>query len=119
MVAATLSPIERALMSPAAIVAPKPIPGVRKKSAKAQLIEDMLWSRWPTPERWPGILSIDEAAAYLRVSSDSIRDATTLGRDGRARLRHQNLEGKAGKHGKATKRLRKVDLDAWGLIEAR
>lgn len=119
MVAATLSPIERALMSPAAIVAQKPIPGVRKKSAKAQLIEDMLWARWPTPERWPGILSVDEAAAYLRVSSDYIRDVTTPGRDGRAQLRHQNLPGKAGRRGKTMKRIRKADLDSFELVGGR
>ena len=119
MVAPTLSPIERALMSPIAAAAPMSIPGIRKKSEKAQLIEDMLWSRWPTPERWPGILSIDEAAAYLRVSSDYIRDITTPGRDGRALLRHQDLVGKAGAKGKTMKRIRKADLDSLALVDAR
>lgn len=106
-------------MSPAMIVAQGPIPGVRQKAEKSRLIEDALWSRWPTPERWPGILSVDEAAAYLRVSSDYIRDITTPGRDGRALLRHQDLVGKAGAKGKTMKRIRKADLDSLALVEAR
>lgn len=75
-----------------------------------------LWQKWPESKLWPGALSIEEAAAYLRVSPDFIRDLTELDRDGRAFLRHQRFNGKGGR---VTKRIRKDDLDKLGLVESR
>lgn len=70
-----------------------------------------LWVRWPREECWPAKLDIYEAAAYLRVSPDTIRRAVIVARDGRARLAHQRLG--------AVYRIRKSDLDTFGAIQGR
>lgn len=70
-----------------------------------------LWMRWPREECWPAKLDIYEAAAYLRVSPDTIRRAVVVARDGRARLPHQRLG--------AVYRIRKSDLDTFGMIQGR
>ena len=70
-----------------------------------------LWRRWPRGDCWPAKLDIYEAAAYLRVSPDTIRRALIVARDGRARLAHQRLG--------ATYRIRKADLDTFGSVEGR
>lgn len=92
----------------------KPLP--RRKTPTALASERELWERWRTPEAWPGVMSVAEAAAYLRVSTDWIRDMTEVGRDGKSQLRHQRLPGKGDRE---TRRIRKIDLDAIGLVEDR
>ena len=119
MVAPVLSEIERALRAASGPLEEELIPKLRKKAAKAEYLENTLWRRWPSPSDWPGILTIDEAAAYLRTSSDYIRDATAAGRDGKAVLRHQDLPGKGGAKGKSMKRIRKTDLDAFAVVDSR
>ena len=73
--------------------------------------QDGLWQRWPREGFWPAKMDIYEAAAYLRVSPDTIRRAVTVARDGRARLAHQRLG--------SIYRIRKTDLDNLGAIAAR
>jgi excisionase family DNA binding protein len=73
--------------------------------------QNELWVRWPREENWPAKLDIYEAAAYLRVSPDTIRRALIVARDGRARLAHQRLG--------ATYRIRKADLDVFGAVAGR
>ena len=46
--------------------------------------QSKLWLRWPREDCWPAKLDIYEAAAYLRVSPDTIRRALVVARDGRA-----------------------------------
>ncbi len=75
-----------------------------------------LWIRWPTAASWPGTLTIIEAAAFLRISTDMIRDMIAPGRDGRAILRHQRLRGKSNRF---TVRISKDDLAALGRIDDR
>ncbi len=69
------------------------------------------WARWPREEDWPAKLDIYEAAAYLRVSPDTIRRALIVARDGRAWLAHQRLG--------ATCRIRKADLEVFGAVAGR
>lgn len=69
------------------------------------------WVRWPREEDWPAKLDIYEAAAYLRVSPDTIRRALIVARDGRARLAHQRLG--------AAYRIRKADLEVFGAVAGR
>lgn len=69
------------------------------------------WERWTTPDAWPHRINIVEAAAYLRVSTDTIRRALRTGRDGRARLAHQRLGLRIVLH--------RTDLDAFGRVAAR
>jgi hypothetical protein len=73
--------------------------------------QDLLWKKWPTEVDWPGKLDVYEAAAYCRVSPDLIRDALTLGRDGRAKLPHSRLG--------IVYRIRKADLDCFGQVLGR
>jgi len=77
----------------------------------AEAWQNDLWLRWPRVECWPGILDIYEAAAYLRVSPDTIRTPVTVGRDGKAKLAHQRPN--------SIYRIRKTDLDAFGSVEGR
>jgi excisionase family DNA binding protein len=70
-----------------------------------------LWTRWPREDCWPAKMDVYEAAAYLRVSPDTIRRAVTVARDGKARLAHQRLG--------AIYRIRKIDLDAYGVVPGR
>jgi excisionase family DNA binding protein len=56
-------------------------------------------------------MDVYEAAAYLRVSPDTIRRAVVVARDGRARLAHQRL--------RSVYRFRKADLDAFGAVPGR
>ena len=70
-----------------------------------------LWRRWPRDECWPAEMDVYEAAAYLRVSPDTIRRALVVARDGRARLAHQRLG--------SIYRIRKSDLDMFGVIPGR
>lgn len=73
--------------------------------------QNELWKRWPCEDCWPAKMDVYEAAAYLRVSPDTIRRAVTVARDGKARLAHQRLG--------ALYRIRKIDLDAYGLVPGR
>lgn len=79
-----------------------------KSSAEWQ---EQCWVRWRTDDDWPFKLDVYEAAAYLRVSSDSIRRAMVTGRDGRAKLSHQRVG--------SVYRIRRGDLDNFGRVEAR
>jgi hypothetical protein len=81
----------------------------REKSSTAW--QDELWRRWPREEDWPARLDVYEAAAYLRLSPDSIRRALVQARDGRAKLAHQRIG--------SIYRIRRVDLDTFGKVEAR
>ncbi len=56
-------------------------------------------------------MDVYEAAAYLRVSPDTIRRAVRVARDGKAQLAHQRLG--------SIYRIRKIDLDAYGVIPGR
>ena len=73
--------------------------------------QDRLWQNWPREECWPAKMDIYEAAAYLRVSPDTIRRAVVVARDGKARLAHQRLG--------SIFRIRKIDLDTFGVVPAR
>lgn len=73
--------------------------------------QDRLWQNWPREECWPAKMDIYEAAAYLRVSPDTIRRAVIVARDGKARLAHQRLG--------SIYRIRKIDLDSFGVIPGR
>lgn len=73
--------------------------------------QDELWRRWPREEDWPARLDVYEAAAYLRLSPDTIRRALVQARDGRAKLAHQRIG--------SIYRIRRVDLDTFGKVEAR
>lgn len=70
-----------------------------------------LWERWPVENAWPAKLGIYEAAAYLRVSPDTIRRFLTVARDGKARLAHQRVG--------SVYRIRRADLDALGSVAGR
>lgn len=73
--------------------------------------QNRLWQNWPREECWPAKMDIYEAAAYLRVSPDTIRRAVIVARDGKARLAHQRLG--------AIYRIRKIDLDTFGVVPGR
>lgn len=73
--------------------------------------QESLWRRWPREECWPVKMDVYEAAAYLRVSPDTIRRAVIVSRDGKAKLGHQRLG--------SVYRLRKADLDAFGSVPGR
>jgi excisionase family DNA binding protein len=73
--------------------------------------QNELWMRWPREDCWPAKMDVYEAAAYLRVSPDTIRRAVTVARDGKARLAHQRLG--------ALYRIRKIDLDDYGMVPGR
>jgi excisionase family DNA binding protein len=73
--------------------------------------QDRLWQNWPRDECWPAKMDVYEAAAYLRVSPDTIRRALVVARDGKARLAHQRLG--------SIYRIRKSDLDSFGVISGR
>lgn len=93
-----------------------PAHGIPRSRTQAQLKasetwQNELWMRWPREECWPAKLDIYEAAAYLRVSPDTIRRAVVVARDGHARLAHQRLG--------AVYRIRKSDLDTFGMIQGR
>ncbi|MBL9212708.1 MAG: hypothetical protein JNL92_19760, partial [Opitutaceae bacterium] len=44
--------------------------------------QDALWRRGPREDCWPAKMDVYEAAAYLRVSPDTIRRAVVIARDG-------------------------------------
>ena len=88
--------------------------GKRPKTARNNA--DALWKKWPTAADWPEVLGVDEAAAYLRISTDLIRDLTETDRDGKAQLRHQRIKGRGDRE---IRRMRKTDLDNLGLIDDR
>ena len=73
--------------------------------------QEGLWRRWPSEECWPAKMDVYEAAAYLRVSPDTIRRAVVVARDGKARLAHQRLG--------SVYRFRKADLDEYGAVPGR
>jgi len=73
--------------------------------------QDSIWQRWPREECWPAKMDIYEAAAYLRISPDTIRRAVIVARDGKAGLAHQRLG--------SIYRIRKIDLDAFGVVPGR
>lgn len=56
-------------------------------------------------------MDIYEATAYLRISPDTIRRAVIVARDGKAGLAHQRLG--------SIYRIRKIDLDAFGVVPGR
>ncbi len=70
--------------------------------------QDAQWKRWPTEADWPGLLTIYEAAAYLRVHHHTIRAALVPDRSGRADLPHKKVRG--------AYRIRKKALDSWGEV---
>ena len=70
------------------------------------------WVKWPREEMWPLAVSVYEAAAFLRVSPDLIRDALIIARfDGKARLAHQKIG--------SIYRIYLADLKSFGRVEAR
>lgn len=81
----------------------------REKSSSAW--QDEQWRRWPNEDNWPARLDVYEAAAYLRLSPDTIRRALVPARDGKAKLAHQRIG--------SIYRIRRVDLDTFGKVEAR
>lgn len=92
----------------------KPLDVLRRaplKEKRSREWQEMLWKHWPTPADWPGSLDVYEAAAFKRISEDTIRAASRPGRDGRAKLRHQRFG--------AAYRYSKSDLDQYGRVEAR
>lgn len=70
-----------------------------------------LWQKWPQENLWPVKMDVYEAAAYMRVSPDSIYRDLVQGRDGKAALQHQSVRGGY--------RIKRVDLDAHGLVKGR
>jgi excisionase family DNA binding protein len=84
-------------------------PAAKIKASSAW--QDRLWQNWPRDECWPAKMDVYEAAAYLRVSPDTIRRALVVARDGKARLAHQRLG--------SIYRIRKIDLDSFGVIAGR
>jgi excisionase family DNA binding protein len=88
---------------------PTPLTSAKLKASAAW--QDALWRRWPREACWPAKMDVYEAAAYLRVSPDTIRRAVVVARDGRARLAHQRL--------RSVYRFRKADLDAFGAVPGR
>ncbi len=85
------------------------LPTSKQKASAAW--QDTLWRCWPRKECWPAKMDVYEAAAYLRVSPDTIPRALVGARDGKAKLAHQRVG--------AVYRLRKVDLDAFGSVPVR
>jgi excisionase family DNA binding protein len=102
-----------------AIAAERPVRLLTRETAsvpsaklKASAVwQDALWRRWPREDVWPAKMDVYEAAAYLRVSPDTIRRAVIVARDGKAKLAHQRLG--------SVYRLRKADLDAFGSVPGR
>lgn len=88
---------------------PITLPSAKLKASAAW--QDALWRRWPREDCWPAKMDVYEAAAYLRVSPDTIRRAVVIARDGRAKLAHQRLG--------SVYRFRKADLDAFGAVPGR
>jgi hypothetical protein len=82
-----------------------------QKYKSSEQYRDTLWRKYPAIDNWPQILDIYEAAAFLRVSPDTIRRALTCGRDGKARLAHSRPAG--------IYRIRTSDLLAFGRVEGR
>ena len=78
---------------------------------KSREYQDSLWAKWPTPADWPGSLNIYEAAAYKRISYDTVWTACQCGSDGKSRLAHQRFGN--------TYRLAKAALDAFGAVKER
>lgn len=70
-----------------------------------------LWRKWPEENLWPVKMDVYEAAAYMRVSPDSIYRDLVQGRDGKAALQHQSVRGGY--------RIKRVDLEAHGLVKGR
>lgn len=82
-----------------------------KKLKSSDEWQSALWMRWPNESAWPVKLDIYEAAAYLRVSPDTIRRFLAVARDGKARLAHQRVG--------SVYRIRRVDLEALGSVAGR
>lgn len=87
-----------------------------RKRTKAQLKaegrwQEGLWGKWPSKEAWPAKLTVYEAAAYLRVSPDSIRTRLRPGRDRRAELAHQRIG--------TSYRIDRAELDNLGRVLGR
>jgi len=89
--------------------APTTVPSAKLKASATW--QDALWRRWPREDCWPVKMDVYEAAAYLRISPDTIRRAVVIARDGRAKLAHQRLG--------SVYRFRKADLDAFGAVPGR
>jgi len=95
-----------------ALVASAPkLPNATTREKSSTAWQDERWHRWPREEDWPARLDVYEAAAYLRLSPDSIRRALVPARDGRSKLAHQRIG--------SIYRIRRVDLDSFGKVEAR
>lgn len=73
--------------------------------------QESMWRQWKESGCWPAILDVYEAAAYLRVSPDTIRRALVCGRDGRARLAHHRIG--------SVHRIRRTDIDVFGKVDRR
>lgn len=70
------------------------------------------WAKWPLESSWPGMLDLYEAAAFLRVHPDTIRNSCQVARrDGKARLAHQRIG--------ASYRISKKSLQTFGSVEQR
>lgn len=82
------------------------------KAKRSPAYAAALWARWPACDRWPGILDLYEAAAYLRVDYKSIWRACQVGRsDKKAALKHQRIG--------SIYRIARADLDTFGRVEGR
>ena len=110
---AATAPLIRGHTDGLAVLEPAPAksPNATNREKSSALWQDELWRRWPREEEWPARLDVYEAAAYLRLSPDSIRRALVQARDGRAKLAHQRIG--------SIYRIRRVDLDAFGKVDAR
>lgn len=86
-------------------------PNASTKEKSSVAWQTDLWRCWPREEDWPARLDVYEAAAYLRISPDSIRRALILARDGRAKLPHQRVG--------SIYRIRRTDLNSLGRVEGR
>lgn len=88
---------------------------VTKKPARvdhtSREFQDALWAKWPTRAHWPASLDLYEAAAYKRVAYLTLWRACQMGKDLRARLKHQRFG--------TAYRVDKADLDAFGLVKER
>lgn len=72
---------------------------------------EQLWAKWPREADWPGVLDLYEAAAFCRVSYNTILRACQPGRDHKARLAHQRFG--------SIYRIKKAALERFGLVEER
>lgn len=82
----------------------------RARFKRSAAYAEDLWKKWPRAEDWPARLTIDEAAAYLRLHPYTVRRACTPDRSGRAALKHQRIG--------MTFRITRDALDQFGVVQS-